>query len=169
MKQLIKAAGLSLVVLTSTFAAGAAEAAQKVGYINTAKVFQALPQREVVLQQLKDEFKDKSAELQAIQAKAKTKIEKLQRDGQLMSQEDIDNLKLEIGQLDNKFKLKAQSFEQAKQRRQAEEEQKLFKVIQDSVDKVAKEGNYDIILEAQALRFANPEYDISEKVINSLK
>ncbi len=77
MNKTIKAAGLGLLVMTSSFFANAAEAAQKIGYVNTAQVFQALPQREVVAQKLQDEFKDKSAELQAIQAKGKSKVEKL--------------------------------------------------------------------------------------------
>ncbi|MEF1289618.1 molecular chaperone, partial [Vibrio sp. M260118] len=68
MNKTIKAAGLSLLVMTSSFFANAAEAAQKIGYVNTAQVFQQLPQREVVAQKLQEEFKDKSAELQAIQA-----------------------------------------------------------------------------------------------------
>ncbi len=62
MKNMIKAAGVSLLLLSSSMFANAAEAAQKVAYINTAQVFQALPQREVVLQKLQEEFKDKGAE-----------------------------------------------------------------------------------------------------------
>ncbi len=60
--------------LSSSMMANAAEAAQKIGYINTAQVFQALPQREVVWQKMQEEFKDKAAELQAIQADAKTRL-----------------------------------------------------------------------------------------------
>jgi outer membrane protein len=165
----IKAAGLGLLVMTSSFFANAAEAAQKIGYVNTAQVFQALPQREVVAQKLQDEFKDKSAELQAIQAKGKSKVEKLKRDGELMSQDDIDKLRLEIGQLENELKLKAQSFEKLRQRRQAEEEQKLFKTIQDAINKVAEKKGFDMVLEQQAVRFSKPENDISKAVIDSLK
>nr|WP_216607444.1 OmpH family outer membrane protein [Vibrio tubiashii] len=155
--------------MTSSFFANAAEAAQKIGYVNTAQVFQALPQREVVAQKLQDEFKDKSSELQAIQAKGKSKVEKLKRDGELMSQDDIDKLRLEIGQLENELKLKAQSFEKLRQRRQAEEEQKLFKTIQDAINKVAEKKGFDMVLEQQAVRFSKPENDISKAVIDSLK
>ncbi|AIW14873.1 OmpH family outer membrane protein [Vibrio tubiashii] len=169
MNKTIKAAGLGLLVMTSSFFANAAEAAQKIGYVNTAQVFQALPQREVVAQKLQDEFKDKSSELQAIQAKGKSKVEKLKRDGELMSQDDIDKLRLEIGQLENELKLKAQSFEKLRQRRQAEEEQKLFKTIQDAINKVAEKKGFDMVLEQQAVRFSKPENDISKAVIDSLK
>ena len=123
----------------------------------------------MVAQKSQDEFKDKSAELQAIQAKGKSKVEKLKRDGELMSQDDIDKLRLEIGQLENELKLKAQSFEKLRQRRQAEEEQKLFKTIQDAINKVAEKKGFDMVLEQQAVRFSKPENDISKAVIDSLK
>ena len=158
-----------LVVLSSSFFATAAEAAQKVGYVNTAQVFQALPQREVVLQKMQEEFKDKAAELQSIQAEAKTKIEKLKRDGELLGPDEVEKLRIEVGQLDSKYKIKAQALEKASQRREAQEKQKLFKVIQDAVTKVAEKEGYDMIVDIQALQYGKPEYNISEQVIKSLK
>ncbi|EGR0046060.1 molecular chaperone [Vibrio vulnificus] len=169
MNKMIKAAGVGLLVLSSSMLATAAEAAQKVAYINTAQVFQALPQREVVLQKMQEEFKDKAAELQAIQAEAKTKIEKLKRDGELLGQEEVEKLRIEIGQLDSKYKIKAQALEQASARREAEEKQKLFKVIQDAVKVVAEKEGYDMVIDITALQYGKPEYNISEKVIKSIK
>ncbi|WFB49180.1 OmpH family outer membrane protein [Vibrio coralliilyticus] len=166
---MIKAAGLSLVVMSSSFFANAAEAAQKIGYINTAQVFQALPQREVVLQKMQEEFKDKADELKSIQAEAKTKIEKLQRDGELLGQEEVEKLRVEVAQLDSKYKIKAQALEKASARREAQEKQKLFKVIQDAVKKVAEKEGYDIVIDIQTMQYGKPEYNISEQVINSLK
>nr|WP_216612268.1 OmpH family outer membrane protein [Vibrio sp. RE86] len=165
----VKAAGLSLLVMTSSFFANAAEAAQKIGYVNTAQVFQALPQREVVLQNMQEEFKDKADELKAIQAEAKTKIEKLKRDGELLGQDEVEKLRIEIGQLDSKYKIKAQALEQASARREAQEKQKLFKVIQDAVKKVADKQGYDIIIDIQTMQYGKPEFNISEDVIKALK
>nr|WP_282437174.1 OmpH family outer membrane protein [Vibrio amylolyticus] len=169
MKNIMKAAGVSLVVLTSSMFAHAAEAAQKVGYVNSAQIFQALPQREVVLQKMQEEFKDRAAELQAIQAQAQTKMEKLQRDGELMTAGEVDKLRVEISQLESNFQIKGKSLEKASARREAEEKQKLFKLIQDAVTKIAEKEGYDLIVEAQALQYAKPEFNISEKVIESLK
>lgn len=132
-------------------------------------MFQALPQREVVLQKMQEEFKDKAAELQAIQADAKTKIEKLKRDGQLMGQDEVEKLRIEIGQLDSKYKIKAQALEQASARREAEEKQKLFKVIQDAVKKVAEKEGYDIVLDTSSMQYGKPEHNLSEKVIKAIK
>ncbi len=169
LKNMMKTAGLSLLLLSTSMMATAAEAAQKIGYINTAQVFQALPQREVVLQKMQEEFKDKADELKAIQAEAKTKIEKLKRDGELMGQDEVQKLRVEIAELDSKYKIKGQALEQASARREAQEKQKLFKLIQDAVDQVAKKEGYDMILDAQAVGYAKPEFNISEKVINELK
>ncbi|MGY2572748.1 OmpH family outer membrane protein [Vibrio sp. C8] len=169
MKNIMKAAGVSLLVLSSSMFANAAEAAQKVGYINTAQVFQALPQREVVLQKMKAEFEDKAAELQSIQAQAKTKIEKLKRDSSLMSQDEVEKLRIEIGQLDSTYKIKAQALDKASAQRENEEKQKLFHVIQEAVKKVAEKEGYDMIIDISAMQYGKPEFNISEKVIKSIK
>lgn len=169
MNKTIKAAGLGLVIMTSSLFAHAAEAAQKIGYINTAMVFQALPQREVALQKMQEDFKDKADELKAIEAKARTKVEKLKRDAELMSQEDVEKARIEIAQLENEFRIKGQSLEQASARREAQEKQKLFKVIQDAVNKIAEKQGYDLVIDITALQYGKPEFDISEDVIKALK
>lgn len=169
MNKTIKAAGLGLVIMTSSLFAHAAEAAQKIGYINTAMVFQALPQREVALQKMQEDFKDKADELKAIEAKARTKVEKLKRDAELMSQEDVEKARIEIAQLENEFRIKGQSLEQASARREAQEKQKLFKVIQDAVNKIAQKEGYDLVIDITALQYGKPEFDISEDVIKALK
>ncbi|MEH0665369.1 OmpH family outer membrane protein [Vibrio scophthalmi] len=169
MNKTIKAAGLGLVIMTSSLFAHAAEAAQKIGYINTAMVFQALPQREVALQKMQEDFKDKADELKAIEAKARTKVEKLKRDAELMSQEDVEKARIEIAQLENEFRIKGQSLEQASARREAQEKQKLFKVIQDAVNKIAEKEGYDLVIDITALQYGKPEFDISEDVIKALK
>lgn len=169
MKKLIKAAGLSLVVLSTSLVAHAAEAAQKVAYVNTAQIFQELPQREAVLKNLQDEFKDKSAELKEIENKIKSKMEQARRDGELLGDEGVRKLQIEIAGLEAEYKLKGQSLERDGQRREAQEKQKLFKVIQDAIAVVAEREGVDMVVDAQALQYAKPELDLSQKVIDELK
>ncbi|USD65915.1 OmpH family outer membrane protein [Vibrio sp. SCSIO 43136] len=169
MKTLFKAAGLSLIVLSSSFFANAAEAASKVGYVNTAQIFQALPQREQVAKKLQAEFKDDEAELQSIEAKIKTNAEKARRDGELLGDEGMRNLQIEIAQLQAEFKVKAQALEKKAAQREGQEKQKLFKVIQEAIAKIAEKEGYDMIVDASALQYAKPELNLSEKVINELK
>lgn len=169
MRNHIKAISVGLAVLSMSCFSLAAEAAQKIGYINTAKVFQQLPQREVVLQKMKQEFQDKAAELQSIRTEAKKKVEKLKRDSSLMSESDVEKLRIEIGQLDSKFKIKSQALEQASSKREAEEKGKLLKIIHDAVEKIAKKEGFDMVIDTQVMQYGKPEYDLSDKVIKALK
>ncbi|GLQ75124.1 OmpH family outer membrane protein [Vibrio penaeicida] len=169
MKTTLKAAALSLALLGTSFFANAAEAAQKVGYVNTAQIFQALPQRESVLQKLQAEFKDQNAELQSLEAKLKTKIEQGRRDGELLGEDGLRKLQIEIGQLQAEYKIKAQSLEQNGQKREAQERQKLLKLIQDTIAKVAEKEGFDVVIDATSLQYAKPELNLSKKVIEQLK
>jgi outer membrane protein len=169
LKNWIKVACLGAVLSASSLYATAAEAAQKVGYINTARVFQSLPQREVALQNMQKEFKDRAAELESIKADIKAKAEKLNRDQSLLSADDVEKAKVEIAQLQSNYKIKAKALEQASSRREAEEKGKLFKLIHDAVKKVAEKEHYDMIVDIQVLQYANPDLDVSEKVMNELK
>ncbi|MGX6655626.1 OmpH family outer membrane protein, partial [Vibrio cholerae] len=53
--------------------------------------------------------------------------------------------------------------------REAEEKQKLFKVIQDAVKKVAEKEGYDIVLDTSSMQYGKPEHNLSEKVIKAIK
>ncbi|WP_104401997.1 OmpH family outer membrane protein [Vibrio penaeicida] len=169
MKTTLKAAALSLALLGTSFFANAAEAAQKVGYVNTAQIFQALPQRESVLQKLQAEFKDQNAELQSLEAKLKTKIEQGRRDGELLGEDGLRKLQIEIGQLQAEYKIKAQSLEKNGQKREAQERQKLLKLIQDTIAKVAEKEGFDVVIDATSLQYAKPELNLSKKIIEQLK
>ena len=155
--------------MSSSLFATQALAEQKIGFINTAQIFQALPQREVALRKLQDEFKDKEAELQALENQARTKIEKLKRDAELMSQDDVEKMRIEIGQLDSQLQIKSQSLKQAVARREGEERQRLLQVIQDTTQKIAQSEGYDIVIDVTSMHYGKPEFNLSEKVIKAIK
>ncbi len=165
MKKMMKAAGLGLVILSSSLVATAANAAQKIGYLNTAMVFQNLPQREVIAKKLHDEFKDKTDELDAIKAKAQKKIEKLKRNAALMTDADKNALTQEIRDLESDYKDKGRALEKASSRREAEERQKLLQKIDKATKVIAKKDGYDLIVDVHTLVYAKPDYDISKAVI----
>ncbi|WP_413477614.1 OmpH family outer membrane protein [Vibrio hibernica] len=169
MKKLMKITGISLVVLTASLTAQAAEAAQKIGYVNTAKVFQTVPQVQAVEQKLEKSSKDKRAELDKLKKQIDTKVEKLKRDAQLMSTNDVDNLRIDIQSMQAKLEVKGKSFQADINKMKQEEMQKINVKIQAAIDKVAKKDGYDIVLNGQALVYATPSADITDSVIKELK
>ncbi|MBD1572314.1 OmpH family outer membrane protein [Vibrio sp. S17_S38] len=169
MKKLMKITGISLVVLTASLTAQAAQAAQKIGYVNTAKVFQTVPQAQAVEQKLEKSSKDKRAELDKLKKQIDTKVEKLKRDAQLMSTNDVDNLRIDIQSMQAKLEVKGKSFQADINKMKQEEMQKINVKIQAAIDKVAKKDGYDIVLNGQALVYATPSADITDSVIKELK
>lgn len=169
MKQWIKAAGLSLVILSSSMYAQAAEAAQKVGYVATGQAMAQLAKRYNVAEKLRGEFKDRIDELRGIESRMKTKVDKMKRDGELMSASDRTKLQREMASLESNYKLKAKALQEDQRRRGAEEEQKLVQKIRKAIQDVAKREGYDIVLDANAVLHASPKDDLSSKVISAVK
>ena len=169
MKQWIKAASLSLVILSSSMYAHAAEAAQKVGYVATGQAMAQLAKRYNVSEKLRKEFKDRIDELRGLEGRMKTKVEKMKRDGELMSASDRTKIQRELASLDSDYKLKAKALQEDQRRRGQEEEQKLVMKIRQAIQTVAKKEGYDLVVDAQAVLYANPGDDLSAKVISAVK
>lgn len=169
MKQWIKAASLSLVILSSSMYAQAAEAAQKVGYVATGQAMAQLAKRYNVAEKLRGEFKDRIDELRGLESRMKTKVDKMKRDGELMSSSDRTKLQREMASLESNYKLKAKALQEDQRRRGAEEEQKLVQKIRKAIQDVAKREGYDIVLDANAVLHASPKDDLSAKVISAVK
>jgi len=169
LKQWIKAASLSLVILSSSMYAHAAEAAQKVGYVATGQAMAQLAKRYNVSEKLRKEFKDRIDELRGLEGRMKTKVEKMKRDGELMSASDRTKIQRELASLDSDYKLKAKALQEDQRRRGQEEEQKLVMKIRQAIQTVAKKEGYDLVVDAQAVLYANPGDDLSAKVISAVK
>ena len=169
MKKIVKAAGISLVVLTSSFFAHSAEAAQKIGYVSTAYLMSKLPQREAIIQKLQQENRDNEAELQKLEAKIKTKLEQANRDRELLGEEGLQKLEIELASLQKEGQLKAKSFTKARKEREFKAQREMTQLIQDAVAKVAEKEGYDMVIDAQALQYAKPDLNLTEKILAQLK
>ncbi|HIF9530484.1 TPA: OmpH family outer membrane protein [Photobacterium damselae] len=169
MKQWVKAAGLSLVILSSSMYANAAEAAQKIGYVATGQAMAQLAKRYNVQDKLRKEFSGRVNELRSLEKKMKAKIDKLKRDGAVMSDSDRTKLQRELASLESSYKLKAQALAEDQRRRGQEEEQKLVMKIRTAIDSVAKKEGYNLVLDANAVLFASEKDDLSQKVISAVK
>ena len=169
MKKLTKVATVSAVLLSSSFFVNAAEAATTIGYVNMAQIVQEMPQREAIAEKLREEFKDRIDELRDVESEIKEKVSKVQRDGELLSNSDRTSIEREVASLQADYKLKAQALDEDNRRRQAEERQKLVLTIQKTAQSVAKKEGYDMIVDSATLLWAQPEDNLSEKVIEAIK
>ncbi|MDF2183680.1 OmpH/Skp family outer membrane protein [Grimontia hollisae] len=169
MKPTIKAASLSLAIVTASMYATAAEAAQKIGYVATGPVIAQMAQESNINEKLRKEFKDQIAQVERLKADLEKGVEKLQRNGELMSEKDRTKLQRELQSMDAEFKLKAKNLQEDQRKRSVEEERKLVQKLQKTITDIAQKEGYDMVIDRQAVLYASPEDDLSEKVLKAMK
>lgn len=164
MKKLLCALSVSALMVGATFGSIAQAAEQKIGVIHMQSIFQQLPQREVIQQQLQQEFSDRYDEVKKIQSKLIKLEEKRKRDGALMNDTQKTELIRKAEALQSDYQLKGKALQEDVRRRQGEEENKLLKQIRKAINEVAKADKYDVILQSGAVAYIDKKYDISAKI-----
>nr|WP_202607331.1 molecular chaperone Skp [Dickeya dadantii] len=159
------AAGLGLTLAVSA----GAQAADKIAIVNVSSIFQQLPQREAVGKQLENEFKGRASELQSMERALQEKMQKLQRDAPTMKPSERTKLESDVMAQREQFSSKAQAFDQDNRRRQMEERNKILSRIQDAVKAVATKQGYDVVIDANAVAYADNAKDITADVLKQVK
>ena len=165
MKKWLYAAGLGLVMASSA----SVQAADKIAIVNVASIFQQMPARDAVAKQLENEFKSRATDLQSQERSLQTKMQRLQRDGSTMKASDRSKLEKDVMAQREAFSAKAQQFEQDNRRRQGEERNKILSRIQDAVKTVASKEGYDVVIDANAIAYADNSKDITADVLKQVK
>lgn len=163
MKKWLYIVGLSLAMATS------AAVQAKVGVVNLGEIFQKMPERETIAKQLDKEFSGRIAELQKLEKELQTDIQKIQKDGAKMKAADRTKLEKSINTKREQFAKKAEAFETDNRNRQNEERNKLLSKIQKAVEVVAKKEKYTVIVDVNAVAFAEPSTNITSKVMAQVK
>ncbi|QIQ20627.1 OmpH family outer membrane protein [Zophobihabitans entericus] len=161
MKKFIYAAGLSVALLFS----GVAMAETKIAIVDVIAVLQQMPQRETVAKALEAEFAPKAKILEAEELKANDAAQRLKKDALTLSASEKAKLTAVI----TAFEDKAKEYTQEYRRRESEEANKLLVKIEAAVTAVAKEGQYNLVLKAEAAFYAEKSVDITEQVLQRVK
>lgn len=161
---------LAVASLLMLMAAGSVNAAEapNIAFVNTPQVLEQAPQAEAVRQTLKKEFSSRDAELIAEQKKIKSLEDKLTRDRLTMSEEQQRELERKIHSQQRELKRAREDFAEDVNIRRNEELAKMQREISKSIVALAREMEYDLILESGVI-YASDRVDITEKVIQRLK
>ncbi|MGB1296952.1 MAG: OmpH family outer membrane protein [Psychrobium sp.] len=164
MKKLATAVTAAALLVGTSFSSASYAFEQKIGVIDMGTIFQNLPQREQLSQNLESEFKERREAVQSIVKKMQDLAEKSKRDAALLTQQQKLDMQREMESLKSDYQLKGKALEEDMRRRGGEEQNKLLLQVQQAVNEVAKEKKYDVILQSNAVAYINKENDISELV-----
>ncbi|WP_346350763.1 OmpH family outer membrane protein [Oceanimonas sp. AH20CE76] len=162
MNRLIQLAGALVLVMTATFA----QAQGKIAVVDTAEVFQKMPQRDVVRNQLQNEFASRVKEVQQLEQQGRSFVEKQQKDMAFMNDSQKAEAQKKLNDMQATFVQKARSLEQDRAKREQEERQKMLSRIKGAIDDITKAQGLDLVIERGAVIYVNPSLDITQQVIS---
>lgn len=159
--------GLAL-LLAGLPAQGATAADYRIAVVDPNRVVEQSPQYEAARDSLEREVADRERNLREQQEQITSLQRKLESDGALMSESEIQRLQNDIRSRTRKLKYARDEFQEDFALRQNELRTKLGKQVQEVVVELAKEQQIDLII-SEGLVYSNPRIDISDLVIERLK
>ena len=159
------AALLSLGLVNFTSLANAQEL--KIGFVNTDRVFKEAAPAMRSQKKLQEEFAPRDQEIKSVNAKAQEVKSKLEKDGLTMTESGKRALESELARLSREIQRLQREFREELNLRKQEELKVILQIANDEIDKIAKEGQYDLILQEAVYR--SDRVDITDKVIEALK
>jgi outer membrane protein len=164
---ILKLALMALMALSAYVTTGWAQAAEfKIGYVNAVKVIEEAPQGESALKKLEAEFAPRDKQIIAMQNKLKQLEQDLEKNALVLKEADHRSKEFEIVTLKRDLRRATQEFREDYNLRRNEELAALQKIVQKTIAEIAKQENYDIILESAV--YAGPKVDITEKILKKL-
>ncbi|MEN3157183.1 OmpH family outer membrane protein [Alkalimonas sp. NCh-2] len=167
LKNLLVKTAATLLLAALLLGATAAQAA-KIAFVDVQAIASQLPQAQQIQETIMAEFGERIEAIGQLERDINFNVEKIRRDGPTMSEAEQQRLAETIQQQQIQYEQMARPLDEQMRQRQAEERNKLLAVIKNAIDKVAEQGNYDIVLNSGAAVYAKDSYDISAAVVRQI-
>jgi outer membrane protein len=172
MKKLVMASVIGLASLFSFTMANVAVAANdsalnlKVGVIDLQQIVQKSPQMVKINAELEKQFKPRSTALLSMRKNLQAEIEKLNRDGSVMSNADRSALQTKINNDTTAFQKQAGEFQRDLSTAENDARQKFAQQVTTAINSVATAQQYDMIIQKSAVPYTNAKLDVTTQVLN---
>ncbi len=141
----------------------------KISVIDLQKIMREAPQAKEVSEKLTKKFKPRQEHLASAQKHLQDEMNKMKRDGTVMSATERTKLQTKIVTDKRDFQRLQEDFRQDLNVAQNQSIQKVMGTIHEVVDTIAKKENYDLILQKDAVPFASERVEITAQVLKQLK
>jgi len=156
------------VLLCGGLSASAMAAEVSIAVIDPNRIVEESPQYQEARRMLSTEAKDRETEVLNQQDDLDRLTEKLERDGALMSEDEIQRLQTDIRARKRRLRYAKAELQEDFALRQTELRTKLVKQVEEVVQRIAKEKGIDVIL-SEGLVYFSERVDISGEVVERLK
>lgn len=157
---------ITFVVIIALAMEPGAAAELKIGYVNAVKVIEEAPQGEAALKKLEAEFAPRDKQIIEMQNKLKRLEQDLEKNAMVLKDAEARSREFEIVGLKRDLRRATQEFREDYNLRRNEELAALQKIVQKTIAEIAKQDNFDLILESAV--YAGPKVDITDKILRKL-
>lgn len=140
----------------------------KIGVVNWTRLLIESPQAERVRESMQGQFASRMESLQQQQEQLQADVDRLKRDGSVMSEEARRKLDDSIRDQQRRLRLAQEEYSEDVQRAQQEEMQALQQEVLEMINDYAAKQDYDLIV-GEGYLYASDQVDITDKVLQLLK
>lgn len=162
-------APLVFAALAAAAVVPAASAAElKIGVVDLARLVTSSPQAKRARANMQSKFATRKDELESKAEALKSDVDRLQRDGQVMSDAAREKLEGQIRDQQRRLKLLQAEYNDDVQRAEKKEMGDLQKDVRAVLDSFAKDKSYDLIV-GDGILYASDKVDVTDEVLKRLK
>lgn len=155
---------ISSVLLIGGTQAYAADATQSIAVVNVQQVFQQSPKIAELNKKLQSQFKPRQDKLVAAQKNLQDELDKFKKESPTMSQKDKDALQKKIVDDQSNLAKEASAFQQDLSKEQSKIMKSVLADLNQIISSLAKQSSYSLVLDSQAVIYANDSADITKQV-----
>lgn len=166
MKQMkIIIAAVSIFLLSSSSFA----TPMKIGVVDLQKVMQTTPKMKALQARLEKDFMPRRDKLVKMEEQLKADMDTFKRDSAVMSDAQKKALESKIIKAKQAFEAEGQEYQRDLSEKHNKSVQALYEKVKSIVDSIAKQGQYDLVLQKDAAPYSASKLDITDKVLAKLK
>lgn len=150
------------------FSGVAMAADYKIGVVQAVRVLEAAPQAEMAKKKLESEFAGRDKQIANDQKTLKTLEDRLAKDAAIMSETERTRLERDILNKRRDLKRASDEFREDVNFRRNEEFGKIQRQILESIQAIANEQKYDLVL-GEGVIYSSKAVDITDQVIERMK
>ena len=139
----------------------------KIGYVDVAKILNESPAAKAAQKKLEQEFSPRNKQLESKAKKINKQKEKLQKESDIMSKDQIESLKRKIMKSERDLKRDATEAQEDFKLRRRDELGKIENKLKEVILKIAEGGKYDLIFTNADVTYASDKtsINITDKVL----
>lgn len=168
MNNVMKQAGLGLLLLSASISSAFASA-QKIAYVATGDIMAEMAKATGLNAKLQGQFKSKIDEVQRLEKALTDDFAKVKRDVALMSEKERKAAEAKLQKQDAVLKEKVTALRAEQAKVAGVEQNKLLDKLQSTVQKIAQQKGYTMVLDRNAVVFASAQDDLSQEVLKAVK